>query len=101
MPNYFRQQAIDALADPQLRDNFRDAMDFLREKRQSVFTDTDELESLRSLGTFSRLIVAPGNLADLPPDAWREPELKISAVPTLEAAVAEVFGSIDRPANAR
>jgi|GEM_PF-2487101 predicted ATP-dependent protease len=52
-------------------------------------------ESLRSLGTFSRLIVAPGNLSDLPPDAWREPELKISAVPTLEAAVAEVFGRIE------
>ncbi|MBT4864775.1 MAG: hypothetical protein HON53_06565 [Planctomycetaceae bacterium] len=56
-------------------------------------------ESLRSLGTFSRLIVAPGNLADLPSEAWREPELRISAVPTLEAAVAEVFGRIERPAT--
>ena len=54
-------------------------------------------DALQSLGTFSRLIVAPGNLADLPPDAWRDPHIKISAVPTLEAAVAEVFGRIDRP----
>ena len=50
MKNLFREQAIDALADPQLRDNFRGAMDFLRAKRQSVFTDAKELEALRSLG---------------------------------------------------
>lgn len=50
MKNHFREQAIEALADPTLRDNFRGAMDFLRAKRLSVFTDTEELEELRSLG---------------------------------------------------
>lgn len=55
---------------------------------------SEKWESIRSLGTFSRLIVAPGNLADLPAEAWSEPNLKISAVPTLEAAVAEVFGGM-------
>ena len=50
MQNHFREQAIDALADKQLRDNFRGAMDFLRAKRQSAFPDVDELAELRSLG---------------------------------------------------
>lgn len=50
MNNHFREQAIDALADPQLRDNFRGAMDFLRAKRQSAFTDTEALKQLRALG---------------------------------------------------
>lgn len=50
MQNQFREQAIEALADKQLRDNFRGAMDFLRAKRQSVFTDETELAELRTLG---------------------------------------------------
>ncbi|WP_250655133.1 LutB/LldF family L-lactate oxidation iron-sulfur protein [Alkalimarinus coralli] len=50
MQNQFRKQAIDALADQQLRDNFRGAMDFLRDKRQSVFPEQDELAELRTLG---------------------------------------------------
>ena len=61
MKNNFREQAIDALADKSLRDNFRGAMDFLRDKRQSAFPDSDELDELRKLGhqikanTLSRL----------------------------------------------
>ncbi|MCP5211357.1 MAG: iron-sulfur cluster-binding protein [Hahellaceae bacterium] len=46
----FRQRATDALADKALRSNFRGAMDFLREKRASVFTDERELAELRALG---------------------------------------------------
>lgn len=50
MKNHFRKHAIEALADPQLRDNFRGAMDFLRAKRLSVFTDAGELDALRAQG---------------------------------------------------
>ncbi|ARU55683.1 iron-sulfur cluster binding protein [Oleiphilus messinensis] len=46
----FRDQAIHALQDEQLRENFRGAMDFLQGKRKAVFSDTIELENLRQQG---------------------------------------------------
>ncbi|UTW09310.1 LutB/LldF family L-lactate oxidation iron-sulfur protein [Pseudomonas benzenivorans] len=46
----FKQRAHDALGDPQLRKNFRTAMDSLMAKRASAFSDADERERLRALG---------------------------------------------------
>jgi len=43
----FRDNVKKDLADDELRDNFRGAMDYLMDKRKSAFSDTDELESLR------------------------------------------------------
>ncbi|WP_163130988.1 LutB/LldF family L-lactate oxidation iron-sulfur protein [Agarivorans sp. Alg241-V36] len=43
----FKQQASDALADPQLRSNFRGAMDYLQQKRKDAFSDEQELAQLR------------------------------------------------------
>jgi L-lactate dehydrogenase complex protein LldF len=46
------QQALD---DPQIRANFRRAMDGLMHKRAAVFPDADELERLRDLGAAVRV----------------------------------------------
>ncbi len=46
----FRARARVALADTQLRSNFRSAMDSLMAKRLVQFPDTDELERLREFG---------------------------------------------------
>ncbi|MGY5452515.1 LutB/LldF family L-lactate oxidation iron-sulfur protein [Agarivorans sp. MS3-6] len=43
----FKSQAREALADQQLRDNFRGAMDYLQQKRKDAFNDPDELAQLR------------------------------------------------------
>ncbi|MDO6763060.1 LutB/LldF family L-lactate oxidation iron-sulfur protein [Agarivorans sp. 1_MG-2023] len=43
----FKRQASDALADQQLRQNFRGAMDYLQKKRKDAFSDEDELAQLR------------------------------------------------------
>ncbi|MBD3898426.1 iron-sulfur cluster-binding protein [Halomonas sp. ML-15] len=48
-PQAFHRQAHDALGNPQIRDNFRRAMDGLMSKRRDVFSDWD-LETLRELG---------------------------------------------------
>ena len=50
VPITFKRNAREALADPQLRRNFRGAMDFLMDKRRSQFPDGDELERLRAFG---------------------------------------------------
>ncbi|HRK09678.1 LutB/LldF family L-lactate oxidation iron-sulfur protein [Thauera sp. WB-2] len=50
VPIAFRRNAREALADPQLRRNFRGAMDFLMDKRRVQFPDGDELERLRAFG---------------------------------------------------
>ncbi len=50
----FRAAAGPALADPQLRANFRRAMDGLMSKRAAVFADRDEWTALRSLGATIR-----------------------------------------------
>ncbi len=48
-PREFHRQAHDALENPQIRANFRKAMDGLMGKRREVFSDWD-LETLRELG---------------------------------------------------
>ncbi|MCJ8268409.1 MAG: LutB/LldF family L-lactate oxidation iron-sulfur protein [Psychrosphaera sp.] len=42
----FKQNVKRDLNDPQLRDNFRGAMDYLMDKRQAAFTDEDEWATL-------------------------------------------------------
>lgn len=49
-PAQFRGRVSEALADDGLRDNFRSAMHFLRDKRASQFPDPVETEALRDLG---------------------------------------------------
>ncbi|GAA3550227.1 LutB/LldF family L-lactate oxidation iron-sulfur protein [Zobellella aerophila] len=46
-PQLFHPQAEAALADQELRANFRGAMDYLRDKRQAAFTDPDEEAAIR------------------------------------------------------
>ncbi|WP_082863249.1 MULTISPECIES: LutB/LldF family L-lactate oxidation iron-sulfur protein [unclassified Oleiphilus] len=53
MKNEFRIRAVDALADTELRHNFRGAMDFLQSKRASAFANTD-LNALRNEGAAIR-----------------------------------------------
>ena len=48
-PAQFRDRVSEALADDGLRDNFRSAMQFLRDKRASQFPDPVETEALRDL----------------------------------------------------
>ncbi|QNE03002.1 iron-sulfur cluster-binding protein [Vibrio vulnificus] len=48
-PQQFHQQAKVALADPQLRANFRGAMDYLRDKRKLAFADPVEEKAIRDL----------------------------------------------------
>jgi len=48
-PEDFHQQSQSALLDPQLRANFRGAMDYLKDKRQGAFTDATEAQQIRDL----------------------------------------------------
>ncbi|MDF2152652.1 LutB/LldF family L-lactate oxidation iron-sulfur protein [Vibrio sp. CAU 1672] len=48
-PQQFHQQAKQALADKQLRANFRGAMDYLRDKRKAAFSDPKEEKAIRDL----------------------------------------------------
>ncbi|WP_122690716.1 LutB/LldF family L-lactate oxidation iron-sulfur protein [Pseudomonas viridiflava] len=50
----FRERAHEALGDPQLRGNFRRAMDSLMTKRAAAFSNPDERDDLRSLGNAIR-----------------------------------------------
>jgi L-lactate dehydrogenase complex protein LldF len=50
----FHERIQQALDDPQIRANFRRAMDGLMHKRAAVFPDADELERLRDLGAAVR-----------------------------------------------
>lgn len=47
-PKQFKAQAKDALNNPVIRKNFRGAMDFLRNKRASVFPDSADFKSLQA-----------------------------------------------------
>ena len=49
-PESFQRDTFSALNDPQLRGNFKRAMNGLMEKRQAVFADVDEWQQLRELG---------------------------------------------------
>ena len=46
----FQSNIANALSDQKLRGNLRSAMDTLMDKRQTVFPDVDEIESLREVG---------------------------------------------------
>lgn len=46
-PEHFHQQAKEALADKELRQNFRGAMDYLRGKRRDAFPDPAEEKAVR------------------------------------------------------
>ena len=46
-PQLFHPQAEAALADKELRANFRGAMDYLRDKRKTAFADADEEQAIR------------------------------------------------------
>ncbi|MDD1780748.1 LutB/LldF family L-lactate oxidation iron-sulfur protein [Enterovibrio sp. ZSDZ35] len=46
-PEHIHQQAKEALADKELRQNFRGAMDYLRTKRKEAFPDKDEEKAVR------------------------------------------------------
>ncbi|RWX57015.1 LutB/LldF family L-lactate oxidation iron-sulfur protein [Photobacterium chitinilyticum] len=48
-PEFFHPQAKTALADQQLRQNFRGAMDYLRDKRKTAFANSNEEENIRDL----------------------------------------------------
>jgi L-lactate dehydrogenase complex protein LldF len=50
----FRRSAVEALRDPELRSNFRRAMDGLMEKRAARFSDPEEWRDLRALGASIR-----------------------------------------------
>jgi L-lactate dehydrogenase complex protein LldF len=50
MPTNFATRIQQALADPELRANFRGAMDFLRHKRETAFSDNTEWETLKKQG---------------------------------------------------
>ncbi|WP_018411879.1 LutB/LldF family L-lactate oxidation iron-sulfur protein [Methyloversatilis thermotolerans] len=49
-PTQFRSRVGEALGDARLRENFRGAMRFLRDKRAAQFPDAEELEALRDIG---------------------------------------------------
>ncbi|PKH03217.1 iron-sulfur cluster-binding protein [Psychromonas sp. MB-3u-54] len=48
-PEHFHDQSKAALADPQLRQNFRGAMDYLKDKRKTAFSDPAEEKRIRDL----------------------------------------------------
>jgi len=48
-PEHFHDQAKAALADPQLRQNFRGAMDYLQDKRKTAFSNPAEEKHIRDL----------------------------------------------------
>jgi L-lactate dehydrogenase complex protein LldF len=50
----FRRRAVEALADAELRSNFRRAMDGLMAKRAARFSDPEEWQELRALGASIR-----------------------------------------------
>jgi len=54
MPTNFAIRIKQALADPELRANFRGAMDFLRNKRQVAFSNEDEWQALKKQGAAIR-----------------------------------------------
>ena len=49
-PQDFKAKARAAVADPQLRENFRGAMDFLIDRRAAHFSDGDTFKQFRSMG---------------------------------------------------
>ena len=71
-PIEFKRNARAALADGQLRRNFRGAMDFLMVKRAAQFVDDEECEQLRAFGPRAVPVARLARTAGGPTDAqWR------------------------------
>ena len=73
-PEMFHPQAKHALADKELRQNFRGAMDYLRHKRKDAFPDADEEKAVRDLAKAIRqrcLSKLPDLLAQLEANCMR------------------------------
>ncbi|HBX40573.1 MAG TPA: (Fe-S)-binding protein, partial [Marinobacter adhaerens] len=93
----FRGRAEEALADGQLRNNFRVAMDSLMTKRANAFPDADEREGLRELGNR----IKAGALSRLPDlleqleQKLTENGVKVHWAETVEEANSLVHGIIE------
>lgn len=93
----FRTRAHDALGDPQLRGNFRRAMDSLMTKRAAAFSDPEEREDLRSLGNAIRaraLSKLPELLEQLDRNLTRN-GVQVHWAETIEEANAIVLGIVN------
>ncbi|WP_323158367.1 LutB/LldF family L-lactate oxidation iron-sulfur protein [Pseudomonas viridiflava] len=93
----FRERAHEALGDPQLRGNFRRAMDSLMTKRAAAFSNPDEREDLRSLGNAIRaraLSKLPGLLEQLERNLIRN-GVQVHWAETVEEANAIVMSIVE------
>ncbi|WP_122614297.1 LutB/LldF family L-lactate oxidation iron-sulfur protein [Pseudomonas viridiflava] len=93
----FRERAHEALGDPQLRGNFRRAMDSLMTKRAAAFSNPDEREDLRSLGNAIRaraLSKLPGLLEQLERSLIRN-GVQVHWAETVEEANAIVMSIVE------
>jgi L-lactate dehydrogenase complex protein LldF len=93
----FRARAHEALGDPQLRGNFRRAMDSLMTKRAAAFSDPEEREDLRSLGNAVRaraLSKLPELLEQLDRNLTRN-GVQVHWAETIEEANAIVLGIVN------
>ena len=92
----FRERAHEALADSQLRNNFRSAMDSLMTKRANAFADAHEREHLRALGNAIRaraLSKLPDLLEKLEAKLTRQ-GVKVHWAETVDEANAIVLGIV-------
>ncbi|MCB1946495.1 MAG: lactate utilization protein, partial [Thauera sp.] len=99
-PIAFTRNAREALADAQLRRNFRGAMDSLMDKRRNQFPDGDELERLRAFGNRVRaraLSKLPDLLERLEANLARN-GVQVHWAETVEEANAIVHGIAERHA---
>ncbi|MFP5400368.1 MAG: LutB/LldF family L-lactate oxidation iron-sulfur protein [Gammaproteobacteria bacterium] len=99
-PIAFKRNAREALADAQLRRNFRGAMDSLMDKRRNQFPDGDELERLRAFGNRVRaraLSKLPDLLERLEANLVRN-GVQVHWAETVEEANAIVHGIAERHA---
>jgi L-lactate dehydrogenase complex protein LldF len=99
-PIAFTRNAREALADAQLRRNFRGAMDALMDKRRNQFPDGDELERLRAFGNRVRaraLSKLPDLLERLEANLVRN-GVQVHWAETVEEANAIVHGIAERHA---
>ncbi|WP_122416701.1 LutB/LldF family L-lactate oxidation iron-sulfur protein [Pseudomonas viridiflava] len=93
----FRERAHEALGDPQLRGNFRRAMDSLMTKRAAALSNPDEREDLRSLGNAIRaraLSKLPGLLEQLERNLIRN-GVQVHWAETVEEANAIVMSIVE------
>ncbi|HMY77666.1 MAG TPA: LutB/LldF family L-lactate oxidation iron-sulfur protein [Thauera aminoaromatica] len=102
-PIAFTRNAREALADAQLRRNFRGAMDALMDKRRNQFPDGDELERLRAFGNRVRaraLSKLPDLLERLEANLVRN-GVQVHWAETVDEANAIVHGIAERHAASK